>query len=274
METICKLLSRHSICDIYNAKPINNKQYTRECVTWLCDNFEIWTENLTNRDVFKKGRAEVGKKYLVGDHDGIAHLYTNRREEILCYSLVNADKDASSTDHPTAHFGIGRFIGYQIPMKAKQSREKIGKAIDALTYDSSTSTIYIVEAKGVKSQETLLRCLTEAFTYALSVNKTQLVDEICPGLNHQEIRLSFATLFFKGAKVGGTEIKASQASLDYNTPDSFKLLTPLIKKMQDYLTSEINDGQRTEIKFIECDPVADCYKPIYIHQRKFQQNIS
>ena len=65
---------------------------------------------------------------------------------------------------------LGKVIHYQTPLKDGRD-----SAIDLLTYDGDN--IYILELKRPDSQETLLRCVLEAYTYYCMADKEKLVHD-------------------------------------------------------------------------------------------------
>lgn len=70
---------------------------------------------------------------------------------------------------------LGNIIDYQVPLKGKQS-DKIGK-IDLVGYSEQTRRFSLIELKyhPVGSQETLLRCVLEIYTYYKFLNKERFI---------------------------------------------------------------------------------------------------
>ena len=68
---------------------------------------------------------------------------------------------------------IGEVIDFQIPLN-NTSNDGAGK-IDLLSYNISENTAYILELKKPASEETLLRCVLEVFTYWKIVDKEKLM---------------------------------------------------------------------------------------------------
>ena len=81
--------------------------------------------------------------------------------------MFNQSKDGLRYDF------IGDIIDYQTPLKNKRS-DTAGK-IDLLSYDGSTA--YILELKKPDSDESMLRCVLEGYTYMQTVDKAKLIDD-------------------------------------------------------------------------------------------------
>lgn len=119
-------------------------------------------------------------------------ISTNRKEEILA-KLLYRQGDVG---------GLGKVLDYQTPLKNEQS-DPYGK-IDLLSYNKKDNLISIVELKyrPSVSDETLLRCILEAYTYykvfALDQGIQKLNDE-----NQQatldDCRAELVILFDEGA---------------------------------------------------------------------------
>lgn len=99
----------------------------------------------------------VRTNHFAPEHDKICEsiLSTNRKEEILAKLLYRQGDVA----------GLGSILDYQTPLKNKRS-DSFGK-IDLLSYNDMDNLISIVELKYTPtgSNETLLRCILEAYTY-------------------------------------------------------------------------------------------------------------
>lgn len=155
----------------------------------------------------------VRENHFVPDHSKECEciISTNRKEEILA-KLLYRQGDV---------VGLGKILDYQTPLKSEKS-DSYGK-IDLLSYNEKDNLISIVELKyrPSVSDETLLRCILEAYTYykllALDQVKQKLNDE-----NHQatlnDTQAELVILFDEGAfskSDDGTE-KNLMVSLDGN----------------------------------------------------------
>lgn len=159
------------------------------------------------------------------DEDCECIISTNRKEEILAKLLYRqGDVD-----------GLGKILDYQTPLKRNKS-DSYGK-IDLLSYNKKDNLISIVELKyrPSVSDETLLRCILEAYTYykvfALDQGIQKLNDE-----NQQatldDCRSELVILFDEGAfsKSDGGSEKNLMVSLDSN--GNFEYPNKTIKTQQ------------------------------------------
>ncbi len=102
--------------------------------------------------------------YKTASHTG-KHIPSNsRQEEKIAVEIFNQK-----------HFDyIGEVIDYQTPLKNKrdEDNEGVGK-IDLLAYDDQK--LYILELKKPDSDETMLRCVLEGFTYLKTLDAEKLL---------------------------------------------------------------------------------------------------
>lgn len=136
----------------------------------------------------------VRTNHFVPDHSKECEciISTNRKEEILA-KLLYRQGDVGE---------LGKILDYQTPLKREKS-DSYGK-IDLLSYNEKDNLISIVELKyrPSVSDETLLRCILESYTYykllALDQVKQKLNDE-----NHQatlnDTQAELVILFDEGA---------------------------------------------------------------------------
>lgn len=69
---------------------------------------------------------------------------------------------------------VGKVLDYQTPLKNKRA-DRAGK-IDLLAYDGKV--LRLLELKEPDSQETMLRCVLEGFTYLRTVNQARLLEDL------------------------------------------------------------------------------------------------
>lgn len=155
----------------------------------------------------------VRENHFVPDHSKECEciISTNRKEEILA-KLLYRQGDV---------VGLGKILDYQTPLKEKKA-DSYGK-IDLLSYNKKDNLISIVELKyrPSVSDETLLRCILEAYTYY----KLLMLDQVKQKLNDENQRATLVdsqaelvVLFDEGVfskSDGGTE-KNLMVSLDGN----------------------------------------------------------
>lgn len=104
--------------------------------------------------------------YKTETHKGEFDPKSNRVEEIIAMKMFNQCKSGS-----LAH--IGTIIDYQTPLKNERS-DDAGK-IDLLSDDGKG--LIILELKKPDSDETMLRCVLEGYTYLKTVNKAKLLTD-------------------------------------------------------------------------------------------------
>lgn len=138
----------------YSGKTEDSNEYFTEVIAeFLCsciDEFANGIETITRKETYK-----------TESHDGlIKDIDSCREEEIIAMKMYDKTYDF-----------VGKMIDYQTPLKSKRSDEA-GK-IDLLAYDGTT--LRILELKKPDSDETMLRCVLEGYTYWKTVDKTKLL---------------------------------------------------------------------------------------------------
>ena len=94
------------------------------------------------------------------NHTGISgdEPITNREEERIAKEMCN-----------TYYEDLGDMFDYQIPLKSTQKDSGVGK-IDLVAYNKNSNCVYLLELKKRDSNETLLRCVLEVYTYWKQLN--------------------------------------------------------------------------------------------------------
>lgn len=143
----------------YRGKTIDTDElYTEIIAKFICDNIEAFYNipMLTRKTSYK-----------TKTHKGEYNENSNRVEEITAMKLFNKCENGFS-------FGkIGKIIDYQTPLKNKRTDEA-GK-IDLLSVKDNI--VYILELKKADSEETMLRCVLEGYTYLQTLNKKKLLSD-------------------------------------------------------------------------------------------------
>ena len=144
----------------YNGKTTDTNEYYTEVVAeFICDNI---TE-------FKNGIPKITREasYRTDGHNGSFDKDTPREEERIAMEMYVQSQQGMKYDY------IGDIIDYQTPLKNK--RCDVAGKIDLLSYDGST--LYILELKKPDSDESMLRCVLEGYTYMQTVDKGKLLDD-------------------------------------------------------------------------------------------------
>ena len=158
--------------------------------------------------------------YKTPGHNGECTYSSNRIEENIAKTLFSFCKDGGKFNH------IGKIIDYQTPLKST-SKDIAGK-IDLLAYDGIC--LRILELKKPDSEETMLRCVIEGFTYLQTVDKEKLIKDF--SLPEDTVIKACPFVFKDGNQ---------QKEMEKNRPYLFKLMklldsTPfyIVKKNNHY----------------------------------------
>ena len=155
--------------------------YTEIIAEWLLNNIKLFDE-------IKPITRE--KNYKVKTHDGkIKNEKSNREEEIIAMKLFELSQNQGKVFDI-----IGKIIDYQTPLKDIQT-DKAGK-IDLLAYNEEEKILRILELKRPNSDETMLRCVLEAYTYLKVVDKVKLLKDF--GLPEDTEIKACAFVFYDG----------------------------------------------------------------------------
>jgi hypothetical protein len=124
------------------------------------------------------------KSYKTKSHEKLAEREkpkkSNRDEEWIAIGMYGKTFDC-----------IGKILDFQTPLK-NNADDDAGK-IDLLSYNADENAAYILELKKPESDETLLRCALEAYTYWKIVDKEKLLCDF--GIKGADLRK--AVLVFK-----------------------------------------------------------------------------
>ena len=149
----------------YRGTTSDSKEYYTEVVAeWILKNTYLF-------DYIKPITRE--KSYKVNTHDGKnKDNDSNREEEKIAMKLFDLSQNQGKVFDV-----IGKIIDYQTPLKDIQT-DKAGK-IDLLAYNENEEekTLRILELKKPDSEETMLRCVLEAYTYLKVVDKDKLLKD-------------------------------------------------------------------------------------------------
>ena len=155
--------------------------YTEIIAEWLLNNIKLFDE-------IKPITRE--KNYKVKTHDGkIKNEKSNREEEIIAMKLFELSQNQGKVFDI-----IGKIIDYQTPLKNLRA-DKAGK-IDLLAYNEEEKILRILELKRPNSDETMLRCVLEAYTYLKVVDKVKLLKDF--GLPEDTEIKACAFVFYDG----------------------------------------------------------------------------
>ena len=122
---------------------------------------------LDNIDVFRTAIPVIMRKssYKIKSHNHVSLKDSNRVEEIVAKNMFMQSENGYEYDF------IGKIIDYQTPLKSK--KEDVAGKIDLLSYDGYI--LRILELKKSDSEETMLRCVLEGYTYMMTVDDKKLL---------------------------------------------------------------------------------------------------
>ena len=144
----------------YNGRTDDTGEYYTEVVAdFLCSNLSAYINGIP--------QITREASYKTAVHDGAFDADTPREEEKIAMEMFKQSKTGVHYDY------IGNIIDYQTPLKNK--RTDVAGKIDLLSYDGKT--LYILELKKPDSEESMLRCVLEGFTYMQTVNKNKLLND-------------------------------------------------------------------------------------------------
>lgn len=151
--------------------------YQADCINYrgqCSDTGEFYSEVIAayicrHIETFKAGIPTINRtsSYRQPTHDGKFNPTSNRAEEIMAMQMFNYCKAGDYFPW------IGKIIDYQTPLKAKRT-DTAGK-IDLLAYDGET--LRFLELKRPDSEETMLRCVLEGYTYLRTANPAKLLSD-------------------------------------------------------------------------------------------------
>ena len=169
----------------YSGKTIDTNEYYSEVISeFLINHLNDYISNIP--------QITRETTYKTPTHTGEVDLSTPREEERIAIEMFNQSKAGYVYNF------IGKIMDYQTPLKNK--RTDVAGKIDLLSYDGDI--LRVLELKKPFSDETMLRCVLEGYTYLKTVDIAKLLDDFdlpgdtkvvaCPfvfklGKQHQEM---------------------------------------------------------------------------------------
>lgn len=136
-----------------------NEYYTEVIAEFLIDNLDEY--------IYGIPKITRESSYKTPTHTGVFDETTPREEEKIAMEMFKQSKSGMGYDF------IGKIIDYQTPLKNK--RDDVAGKIDLLSYDGSC--LRVLELKKTDSDESMLRCVLEGYTYLKTVNIAKLLDD-------------------------------------------------------------------------------------------------
>lgn len=187
-EIYCKL---SDLC--YIKFEVNEMAYTREQIIKMCDEAMKTPSSFYKEDFINySGRTAEGELYneIVAEYvckhlkefvGGIKKITRENSYKTASHTGEHIPSDSRQEEKIAVeifnqkHFDyIGEVIDYQTPLKNKRDEDNKGAGkIDLLAYDDQK--LYILELKKPDSEETMLRCVLEGFTYLKTLDAEKLL---------------------------------------------------------------------------------------------------
>lgn len=164
-EIINKLENLKDISTLYKEDFINyrgnttdtKEKYTEVIAEWLLNNFDLF---------YNIQKITRSSSYKVETHDGKHNNpESNRKEEITAIEIFNQGSLNI----------LGKVLDYQTPLK-NEGNDKAGK-IDIVSYNKDIKTVYLLELKKEDSEETMLRCVLEIYTYLKTLDGDKFLSD-------------------------------------------------------------------------------------------------
>ena len=134
-----------------------NEYYTEVIAEFLCNNLERYINGIPS--------ITRNTTYKTPTHTGDFDINTPREEERIAMEMFKQSVNGCNYNV------IGKIIDYQTPLKNKRS--DIAGKIDLLSYDGSC--LRVLELKKPFSDESMLRCVLEGYTYLKTVDCVKLI---------------------------------------------------------------------------------------------------
>jgi len=150
---------------------------------------------------------------------------------------------------------IGKVIDYEIPLKGTDADEGVGD-IDLLAYNEKKKppVLTLLEYKKKDSNETLLRCVLEIYTYLKQVNKERLAEDFS-----ESPKEGFPISPFKVDK--NSEVKAAVFVHKGSLPDKhFRMgenthIRKLMRELQVGFVSEFDGKDLVKVKSVKVEEI-------------------
>ncbi|MDR1855567.1 MAG: hypothetical protein LBR22_00165 [Desulfovibrio sp.] len=131
------------------------------CATRLLERIDTMIDKLHNIPITRESSYKIHSYQVSSDLN-----QSNRKEELIAHKMYNDKMTLGS---------LGNVMDFQTPLKNKET-DSVGK-IDLLSYNEKENSMSMIELKAPQNTESLLRCVTEIYTYNKIVNKKKLLDD-------------------------------------------------------------------------------------------------
>lgn len=175
---------------------------------WKRDRFMAHSPRNTKDDPAYDRRSGIHKDITINSQ------YPEKNIARLMVKFARG-KDRFDTDYSD----IGRPLNFEVPIYEHRGEPYDG--IDMISYDAATSKMFLLELKRPRSQESLLRCVLESYTYLKAIGnwKRFIADFNDENRNikiHKCATLVACPLIFKDPAVAGS--RKSERKQDHSIP--------------------------------------------------------
>ena len=221
---------------------------------WLIEgeHFKDLRESLEAHPVGEIGRDD----YKVHHAEAVVSFESNRYEEQIADAIYNASRFGYADR--VSKLNIGKVIDYQVPLSVKgQNNAGLGD-IDLLA--KYKNELMLIELKRPTSDESLLKCVLEAYSYAKLINRDKFCDSYFKDTGIRRPLISICPMFFNGVyrtDKNGREYKC-RIGMEYDRYRDGKY--PALKS----LVEEIEKDLKSDVKFRSIPVAGFGIEPILI----------
>ena len=179
----CKNLYKDNCINFTGETKDTKENYSKVIVDYLVEHIDEFKKGLNTITVTRKTSYKTDSHTGKSDFDFNKRPRGERREEKIAHAMYCQYKDVPAV--------FGKILDYQIPLKNTEHDVGLGK-IDLLSVKDGSKPgfkiVHFLELKRDGSEETLLRCILEAYTYSKIINKDKLCDDFNIPLSKKEFR--------------------------------------------------------------------------------------
>ena len=186
----CKNLYKDGCINFIGVTKDSKENYSKVIVDYLVQHIDEFKKELNKTVVIRETSYKTNNHTGKSDFDFNKRPRGERREEKIAHAMYCQYQETPAV--------FGKILDYQIPLKKQKTDLRLGK-IDLLSSIKETKTkpgrIYFLELKKDSSDETLLRCILEAYTYSKIVCKKKLCNDF--NVSFENCEFIIAPLVYK-----------------------------------------------------------------------------
>lgn len=166
-------------------------------IEWVTCNLKAIKDDIER---YVKGKTRYPKSY---DVRGASHKMQYKKavaEKEIARAMINWQRKFNTSiplSGESTTNSIGELRNYEVPFFVGKKNRAVGEKIDIISVTDAKRELYILELKNNQSNETLLRCLLEAFTYSLFADRVRLKEAYGAS---QNAKIVICPLIFKGTR--------------------------------------------------------------------------